>query len=357
MAVDEARRDELVGRLFNSTIGAFDLVNVYLGERLGLYSALAEGGPQTVDALALRAGVHERYAREWLEHQAATGLLDTDGTDSTRTFALPEAHQEVLLDKRSLNYVAPFARMLVAIGRRVDGIADAYRSGGGVPWADYGEDMITAQADVNRPMFEQLLAAEWLPAVPSIEAALTAGGANAADIACGAGWSSIAIGQAYPGVRVDGYDYDPLSIDLARKNAVDAGVQERVRFHGADVSESPLAGQYDLATIFEALHDMSRPVDALRSARSALKPDGALLVMDERAEPEFAAPAGEVERLLYGYSTLICLVNSMAEPPSAALGTVLRESTVRGLATEAGFSSTEVLPIEHDFFRFYLMRP
>ncbi|MEX2445719.1 MAG: methyltransferase domain-containing protein [Dehalococcoidia bacterium] len=359
MVFDEARRDAFAGRLFSAGIASLELMDVYLGERLGLYAALQASGPLTPAGLAVQAGIHERYAREWLEQQAVAGVLDVEGEadgDGTR-FSLPAEHAEPLLDRRSMNYTVALGRFLPAVGGQMDAIVEAYRTGGGVPWSAYGEDVLTAQADFNRPMFEQLLVQEWLPQLPEVYARLQQTDARIADIACGGGWSSIAMARGLPGATVDGFDYDGPSVALATRNAGDAGLADRVRIHQVDVSEPGLQGQYDLVTIFEALHDMSRPVEALAGARGLLRDGGVVLVMDERAEPSFSAPAGEVERFLYSISTVVCLVNSMAEQPSAALGTVLRESTVRHCAEEAGFATVDVLPIEHELFRFYALRP
>ena len=233
MEADAAqRRDALVERLFMNAIGAFDLFSVYLGDVLGLYRALAERGPLTSPELADAAGVHERYAREWLEHQAASDLLAVEGTESERRFRLPEGHDEALLDVSSLNYIAPMARSVLASIRPVDAVLDAFRNGGGVPYADYGEDMHEAQAAFTRPLFENLLGKEWLPSVPEIHERLLADPpAVVADVACGQGRSSIEIARAYPKVRVDGIDSDHASIESARENLNGSGVEERVTFH------------------------------------------------------------------------------------------------------------------------------
>ena len=170
------RRDALVGRLFMSAVGAFDLFSVYLGERLGLYRVLADDGPLTSAELAAAAGIHERYAREWLEHQAASDLLeveaDMDGNE--RRFSIPAGHEEALLDVSSLNYVAPLGRAVLASVRPIDALLAAFKTGEGVPYADYGEDLHEGQAAFTRPLFENLLGSEWLPAVPELHERLLA---------------------------------------------------------------------------------------------------------------------------------------------------------------------------------------
>ena len=353
------RRDALVERLFTDAIGAFDLFSVHIGERLGLYRALADRGPLTPSELAEAAGIHERYAREWLEQQAASDILAAEEEDKgLRRFRLPDGHDEALLDASSLNYIAPMARAVLASIRPIDALLEAMRSGGGVPYAHYGEDLHEAQAAFTRPLFENLLGREWLGAVPEIHDRLLADPpAHVADVACGQGRSSIEIARAYPKAQVDGIDSDTASIEFARKNLAGSGVENRVSFHDRDAADAGLAGRYDLVTIFEALHDMSYPVEVLSAARGMLVEGGVMLIGDERTEESFTAPAGETERLYYGFSIFHCLPVGMVGEGAAGTGTVIRPATVRRYAEEAGFSSCEVLPIENDSWRFYLLLP
>jgi len=354
------RRDALVERLFMNAIGAFDLFSVYVGERLGLYRIMADRGPLTSVELAQAADIHERYAREWLEQQGASDLLEVevDGDGEQRRFRLPEGHDEALLDVSSLSYIAPMARAVLASIRPIDAVLAAFRTGEGVPYADYGEDLHEGQAAFTRPLFENLLGKEWLPAVPKLHERLLADPpARVADIACGQGRSSIEIGRAYPTVQVDGIDSDHASIERARENLVGSGVEGRVTFHERDAADAELAGRYDLVTIFEALHDMSYPVDVLSAARGLLAEGGLMFIGDERTEDAFTAPASEVERLFYGFSVFHCLPVGMVGKGAAGTGTVIRADTVRQYASEAGFSTCAVLPIENDFWRFYLLKP
>ena len=352
------RRDALVERLFLNAVGAFDLFSVYLGDRLGLYGALADHGALTATELAEAAGIQERYAREWLEQQAASELLDVDEGNGERRFALPEGHEEALLAPSSLSYVAPLARAVLASVRPIDAVVDAFRNGGGVPYAGYGEDLHESQAAFTRPLFENLLGKEWLPSVPEIHDRLNAEPpAHVADLACGQGRSSIEIARAYPKVRVDGIDSDRASIEFARRNLEGSGVEDRVEFYERDAADAGLAGRYDLVTIFEALHDMSYPVEVLKAARGLLADGGLVFIGDERTEETFTAPASEVERLFYGFSVFHCLPVGMVGEGAAGTGTVIRPQTVKDYAERAGFSAFEILPVEHDFWRFYLLRP
>jgi 2-polyprenyl-3-methyl-5-hydroxy-6-metoxy-1,4-benzoquinol methylase len=247
---------------------------------------------------------------------------------------------------------------VLASVRPIDAVLDAFKSGNGVPYADYGEDLHESQAAFTRPLFEKLLGKEWLPLIPELHERLLADPpARVADIACGQGRSSIEIARAYPKVSVDGIDADHASIERAREHLDGSGVEHQVAFHERDAAGAELAGRYDLVTIFEALHDMSYPVDVLRAARELLNDSGLVFIGDERAEEAFTAPASEVERLFYGFSVFHCLPVGMVGDRAAGTGTVMRPNTVRRYAAEAGFSSCDVVPIENDFWRFYLLRP
>jgi 2-polyprenyl-3-methyl-5-hydroxy-6-metoxy-1,4-benzoquinol methylase len=354
-----ASPDALAERLFQAAIATFDLFAVYLGDRLRLYRALADRGPSTAAELADAAGVDARYAREWLEHQAATGILAVENQDDApqeRRFALPPGHAEVLVDETSLNFSASLAQSAIACARPIDAVVDAFRSGDGVTFDGYGADAHESQARSTRPMFERLLGTEWLPSVPELDERLAADPpARVADVACGSGWSSISIARAYPKVSVEGIDLDRPSIDAAQQNLATTDVGDRVRFHCRDAADLAFAERFDLVTIFEALHDMPRPVDVLRTVRSMLAVGGLVLVADERTADSFTAPASDRERLLYGFSIMSCLPSGMLGPDAAGTGTVMRAETLRRYAKQAGFARIDVLPIENDSWRFYLL--
>jgi 2-polyprenyl-3-methyl-5-hydroxy-6-metoxy-1,4-benzoquinol methylase len=359
---EEERTGALVSRVFEGALGAVDLVSVYLGDRLGLYGTLAESGPSTAGELASGAGIHERYAREWLEQQAVTGILEVDDPArpaGERKYSLPNAHAAALIDPDSMFSIAPLARALVASIEAVPHVMEAFRTGGGVPWSAYGADMIESQGDFNRPWIRNLLGTQYLPSVGDVHDRLLADPpARVADVACGVGWASIAIAKAYPHASIDGFDPDESSIDIARGLAKEEGVEDRVRFHVRDGATIGTEGPFDLAIAIESIHDMARPVDVLAGIRESLAPGGALIVADERAAEAFAAPGEDVERLLYGFSFLVCLPSGLAEQPSAGTGTVMRPETLRRYASEAGFRDVQVLEqIEHDFLRFYRLTP
>ena len=353
----EQRRDALVERIFGSCIGFMEILSIYVGDRLGFYRALADDGGVTASQLADATGTNGRYAREWLEQQAVAGILEVDDADAQpeeRRYLLQEGHDEVLLDHDSLYYAAPLPQQMVSITRPLPAVLEAFKTGGGVPYPDYGEDMREGIAHANRTMFVNLMGTEWLPTVSEAHERLRADPpARVADIGCGAGWSSISIAGAYPKVRVDGFDLDEGSIAEAKANAEAEGLTDRVTFQVRDAADPELSGRYDLAIAIECIHDMSRPVEALRAMRSMVGNDGVVLVVDERVGEDFKAPSDETERLMYGFSVLHCLPVGMTEQPSAGTGTVMRPATLRHYATEAGFSGVEILPIDNELWRFY----
>ena len=348
------RTEALRERIFGNAVAALELYTVYLGERLGLYRALAEGGPASSSQLADRTGTAERYVREWLEQHAASGLIDVDeprAAPLVRRYRLPVEHIPVLADRDDVRYEAHTGVDIVRAGRRLPELVEAFRVGNApppLPWEPEG------RAEPNRARFINLLGNQWLPAIADVEVRLRAQPpARVADVACGTGWSSIAMAQAYPGIRVDGVDLDHDAITAARQNAERAGVADRVNFSVTDAADLGGPGGYDLVTIFEALHDMARPVDALSAARQILAPDGTVLVVDGLVNDEFTAPASARERTEYGWSVVSCLPGAMADPQTAATGAVLRPSVLRRYALEAGFRDVQTLPIDTDYWRFY----
>ena len=356
-----AQRDAFIERFLQSAAGTFSLFSIYIGDRLGLYRALAEGGPATSSELAQRTNTYERYIREWLEQQTVAGILvvehENRGFDHRR-FSLPPGHVEPLIDCGSLNYVVPMAQLLVGAVRPLQSVLEVYRHGGGVPFDEYGVDLREGQAAINYPAFWQQLPNEWLPAIPDVHARLkTDPPARVADIGCGYGWSSLGMAKGYPKIQVDGFDLDAPSIELAQENARRNRLADRVNFQVRDAGDPLLAGQYDLVTAFECVHDMNNPVGALQTMRRLVKKDGAVLIVDERVGDEFTAKGNDVEWMMYGWSILHCLPVGMTEEDSAGTGTVMRADTLRKYASQAGFRNVEVLPIEHFFFRFYRITP
>jgi 2-polyprenyl-3-methyl-5-hydroxy-6-metoxy-1,4-benzoquinol methylase len=353
----DRQRDELVERLFTASLGMAEVLTVYLGDSLGLYRALERAGSMTARELAQGTGIFERYAREWLEQQAAAGILATEDVTADaheRRYHLPPGHVEPLLDLDSPYSMAPLCKSFVAVSGALPELLSAFRSGAGVAWSSYGRDMVEAQGDFNRPWLVGSLGTEYLPSIPDLhDQLLSASGASVADIACGVGWAAISLARAYPNITVDGFDLDEASIEIASRNAQEAGVADRVRFEAKDAADPALQSRYDLALVVESVHDLSQPVAVLSAIKDMLKPGGTLIVADERTEDSFSAPASETERFFYAYSVLCCLPSAMDDHTSAATGTVMRQATFEAYAKEAGFDGVSVLPIEHDFLRFY----
>lgn len=347
--------EQLADRLFQATIHTMELFGVYLGKRLGLYTALHERGPLTPPGLAAAAGIAERYAREWLEQQAVAGFLAVDDAAlaaGERRYRVPAEHLGVLVDPDHAAHVAPFAEMAAGVGGALERVVEAYRTGRGVPYEAYGSAFVSGQGGINRPAFRQDLTGAWLPAVPDLHARLAASPpARVADVGCGVGWSTLALARAYPRASVVGYDLDAASIGEARRRAAAEGVAVRFEQQGADAVAAD--GPFDLILVLEALHDMAQPTRALAALRQALAPEGSVLVADERVAEQFTAPGDVIERMMYGWSIVHCLPASMAEQPSEAIGTAIRPDIVRRCAREAGFARCEVLPIDNPLFRFY----
>jgi hypothetical protein len=325
-SVDTSRTEALVERIFEATLSTLEIAAIHIGDRLGFYRSLDAQGPATSRELASATGTVERYVREWLEQQAVAGLItvaDTDADATDRRYGLPASHRPIFVEENDLNYLAPLARLAIGVLAPLDELLAAYRGGAAVPYEAYGADVRAGVAELNRPQFLNLLAG-WLGSIPDADARLRSRpAAHVADVACGSAWSSIAIARAYPGVVVDAIDVDPGSIEDAR----------------------------------EALHDMTHPVQALRTARESLAPRGSVVIADERVADHFTAPGDELERFNYGWSVLHCLTVGLLDEDSAGTGTAIRAGTVRAYASAAGFTAVEELPIEHDFWRFYRLLP
>jgi 2-polyprenyl-3-methyl-5-hydroxy-6-metoxy-1,4-benzoquinol methylase len=351
--------DPLTERLSTQMLFALELLAVHLGDRLGLYRALADGRSRTSSELSSELGLSERYVREWLEQQAVAWILEVDDVDARpgdRRFRLPPGHATVLTDATDLGYRMAAVRGVVSTAADLPAVLEAFRTGGGLAWheVEYGDD---ESRDANRATFDRDLAG-WIAAAPAVQARLSDASrpALAADVGCGAGWSSLALARAYPSVRVHGVETNAQAVGLARRHAREAGLEERVSFAVGDAAHLE-GGPYDLVCFFECLHDMPRPVDALRRAREHLAEGGAILVADEKTAETFTAPGDELERSLYAWSVLSCLPYGMSGDDPAGTGTVMRPDTLRRYAAEAGLEGFAVLPAEHPDWRFYVLRP
>ena len=351
---EEPDAEAVAERVLAAALGMMDVVSIYLGDRLGWYRSLMDEGPATPTELATRTGTSERYAREWLQQQAATGLLATHIVGEMTRFRLPPGAAEVFTNVNSLNYLSPLARMLAGAAVQLPALQDAYKAGTGVGWEDFGKDVREAQADMNRPWFEQELG-KALSQVPALVARLQEPGVEIADIGSGGGWSTIALAEVFPTAKVTGFDIDSASVELARMNATNAG--SAIEFKHLDAAGLPVE-TFDAVFAFECLHDMPYPQDVLSGVRRSLKQGGTAVIIDEAVAETFDPPGTEVERLMYGFSLLICLPDGMSHLDSAATGTVMRPDTLRRYASAAGFTEFSILPIQNfGFFRFYELAP
>ena len=351
---DERKVEEFAGGLFGACLATLELANVELGIRLGLYGALAGAGPVTAAELASRAGIAERYAREWLEQQTVAGVIDVDDTAKApeeRRFELPNAHAHVLLDDDSEACMKPCAAVVPWVAKAIDIMVEEFRHGTGAAFGLF--DLHDLQAAFTRPVFVNHLTQHWLPALPDVQAKLDAGvPVRIAEVGCGEGLAAITIARAYPNAVVDGFDLDDASIAVAQRDAVAAGVGDRARFEVRDAADPTIAGDYDLVMAIEMLHDVPDPVGILRTMRTLAGGAGTALVVDERTEESFTVPTNEMERFFYTFSTLHCLAVSMQDG-GVGTGTVIRADTVRRYATEAGFAAVDTLDVEHPQFVLY----
>jgi len=351
---DASKVEEFAGNLFGACLAAMELANVELGLRLGLYAALGGAGAMTAADLASRAGIAERYAREWLEQQAVAGVVTVDDTakaPNDRRFELPNAHAHVLLDDDSEACMKPCAAVVPWLAKAVDIMVHEFRHGTGAAFGLF--DLHDLQAAFTRPVFVNHLTQHWLPALADIQAMLDGGApVRIAEVGCGEGLAATTIARAYPNVEVDGFDLDGASIEVARAAATAAGVDDRVRFEVRDAADPTITGTYDLVMAIEMLHDVPDPVGILRTMRTLAGGTGAVLVVDERTEPAFTVPTNEMERFFYSFSTLHCLAVSMQDG-GAGTGTVIRPDVVHRYATDAGFSTVVTLDVDHPQFVLY----
>jgi 2-polyprenyl-3-methyl-5-hydroxy-6-metoxy-1,4-benzoquinol methylase len=347
----------LTGQLVAAATGALEIATLRIGLDLGLFAAL-RSNPATPGELAERAGIHVRYAQEWLEQQYASTMIEVDDVAAApqeRRFSLPEAHAQVLLDGDDPVFLGPVVDMTSSWVAAGPAVAEAFRSGGGVSFAEYGGGTRHGIGAVNRGIFLNSLP-EWigLAGIPARFAGI--GHPKVADVGCGIGWSSVVLGQELPSASIVGVDLDPASVEEARENVRAEGRSAQIAIRRADAAALD-GGPFDLVTVFQMLHDAADPVGVLSAARAALAPGGEVLIADEATADEFGTARGDlIERFQYGASVLHCLPATMAEDPVEATGTVIRPSTIRRYAAEAGFTSVEELPVTPGFFRVYRLR-
>ena len=333
MEIDQDKLMDFLHRFVGDLGGTMAAGNVLVGDRLGLYRALA-GGPLQPDELADRTGTVTRYVDEWLRGQAAGGYVEYDPRTGTY-WLTPE--QAFALTNPDGGVYAPGAFVL-ALGalKAVPRITEAFRSGAGMGWHEQDGDVFTGCEQFFRPGYIANLIPSWIPALDGVEDKLRAG-ATVADIGCGLGASTILLAQEYPNSRFTGSDYHDESIEMARKHAGEAGVADRVSFEAASASTFSGSG-YDLAATFDCLHDMGDPLAAARHIRQALKPDGTWLIVEPMAADDVAGNLNPVGRVYYSASTLLCVPNALSQSGGYALGAQAKEAAIRQVITDAGFT-------------------
>ncbi|MCI0599539.1 MAG: methyltransferase domain-containing protein [Beijerinckiaceae bacterium] len=331
MSLDMTKLEPLIGTMVNELGAAANAALVILGEKLGLYRALAAGGALTSSELAERTGTHERYVREWLSAQAASGFVTYDSRNEK--FTLSPEQLAVLADEDSPVYMTGGFFSLVALFAGEPRLAQAFRTGEGIGWGEQCNCLFCGVERFFRPGYKAHLVAQWLPSLDGVAGKLERG-AKVADIGCGHGASTLIMAKAYPNTEFVGIDFHEASIAQARERA--SGV-DNVRFVCARAQEFPGSG-YDLVTMFDALHDMGDPVGAAAHARSALNADGTLMLVEPQACDSLAGNLNPVGRVYYAFSTSVCVPTSLNQEVGAALGAQAGEKRLAEVLRAGGFS-------------------
>ena len=331
--MDEAKLMEFVGQAVGD-VGAFlGGAMVVIGDKLGLYRAMAGAGPLTAAELAERTGTTERYVREWLSAQAARGYVSYEGDGR---FSLPDEHAIPLTDESSPACVIGAFETALGAVYATDTIAERFRTGDGFAWGAHDEHVLGGCERFFRPGYLNNLASTWIPALDGVEAKLQAG-ARVADVGCGHGASTLLLAEAYPASTVVGFDAHDGSVAAARKRAADAGVADRVEFEVA--TAKTFDGTYDLVCFFDCLHDMGDPAGACAHVRQHLEPGGTLMLIEPFAGDKIDDNLHPVGATYYAFSTLLCTPSSLSQEVGAALGAQAGESRLRDIVTSAGFST------------------
>ncbi len=350
--LDQAKAEKFVFRVVDDIATALRGGLCYIGDRLGIFKALASAGPVTVEELAKKTRLNARYLREWLGSMATADYVEYD--PQTDRYTLPPEHALALADEESPFFAGGFLEMIVPAVSVAPRVAKAFKTGKGVRQQEYSPEMFEAIQRGTAPWYKHQLVQKWLPAMPQVVEKLREGG-KALDVGCGSGVAAITLAKTFPKARVFGYDNHPGSIRRARANAKSAGVRNRVQFKVADCTRLP-ARQFDFISTFDVVHDSVNPVGLMKSIRNALVPDGAYLLLEMNCSPKVHENANPVGRLLYPVSTLYCMTTSLAHH-GAGIGAVMGEPKARELAGKAGFAQFRKLPIEDPFSVLYELRP
>ena len=331
--VDEAKLNQFIGQILGDLGGALSVPMVRMGDRLGLYKALNEDGPMTAGELAAKTKIAERYAREWLSHQAASGYLTYDA--ATGKFTLPPEQAMVFAEPDSPVFLQGAFDMAVAMMEKQPLVEPAFRTGRGVGWGNQAQCMFCTVARFFRPGYHNNLVASWLPALEGVVAKLDRG-AMVADVGCGHGVSTAIMAKAFPKSTFIGYDFHPSSIEAAEAHAAQHGLTGNTRFEVATAQDFP-GKNFDLVTCFDCLHDMGDPLSAARHVRQALKPDGSWMIVEPAAADRLEDNINPISRMYYAGSTMICIPTSLDQPVGAALGAQAGFAKLSSVINEGGF--------------------
>jgi 2-polyprenyl-3-methyl-5-hydroxy-6-metoxy-1,4-benzoquinol methylase len=331
--MNQEKLNQFVGQMLSDLGGACSIAMVRMGDALGLYKALHAGGAVTSQGLAEKAKVDERYLREWLSHQAASGYLAYE--PATRQFSLPPEQAMVFAVEDSPVYMMGGFDLMAALLDNQPKVQAAFKSGGGVAWGEQAGCMFCAVARFFRPGYHNNLVSAWLPALDGAADKLRAG-ARVADVGCGHGWSTVLMAKAFPKSQFVGYDFHPGSIEEARRHSEQHGTSANARFEVALAKDYP-GRDFDLVTCFDCLHDMGDPEGAAAHVRQSLKPDGTWMIVEPMAGDALEQNLNPVGRLYYAGSTMVCLPTSRSQEVGASLGAQAGEAKLREVITRAGF--------------------
>jgi SAM-dependent methyltransferase len=334
MTIDPQKLDAFVGRFVQDLGAVVHAATVLLGDKLGLYKAMADGVPVTAEELAKRTGTDARYVREWLSAQAASGYVEYD--PASVRFRLPEEQAFALTNEWNPLFIPGGLQVAASVIKDEAPILEAFRTGRGVGWHEHCADLFAGTERFFRPGYIANLTSAWLPALEGVQAKLERG-ARVADVGCGHGSSTIVMAQAFPNSSFIGFDYHAPSIEAANRAAASAGVAARVRFEVAAAKEFPGQG-YDLVTFFDCLHDMGDPVGAARHVRETLAPDGTFMIVEPFAHDRLEDNLNPIGRIFYSASTFVCTPASRSQEVGLALGAQAGEARIAKVVREAGFT-------------------
>jgi 2-polyprenyl-3-methyl-5-hydroxy-6-metoxy-1,4-benzoquinol methylase len=332
--INEAKLHEFVMKGVSEMGAALNAALIVVGDKLGLYKAMAGAGPLTSAELAAKTGTAERYVREWLAAQAAGGFVTYD--PATSKYALPPEHAMALADENSPVFLAGAFYVVAACLKDEEKITEAFRTGKGVGWHEHHPCLFVGTERFFRPNYRANLVSQWIPALGDVDAKLRAG-ARVADVGCGLGTSTTLMAQAYPKSTFAGFDYHPESIALAREAAAKAGVSDRVKFEVARAKEYPGKG-YDLVTFFDCLHDMGDPAGAAKHVLETLAPDGTWMIVEPFANDKLEDNLNPIGRTFYSASTMLCTPASLSQEVGLALGAQAGEGRLASVLRSAGFT-------------------